>query len=220
MNKDKLKNTINKLFRLSESPNEHEAKRALLKAYELCAKYNIDLTETEVKEQGIVSLKYTPKRGKKVTLDLKMALCCAEFFGCQSHICKYASGYKELYVVGSQANVETVFDVLDFTLDVFNKLFKEFWAVHKKTTKLTRYRCHSDYRLGFFSGVYRALSTHQEENALIVIKPKEIEEFNKEHKLRASRKMALNYYGDVTASEAGYVDGKASYSRNQIGDNK
>lgn len=182
MEKDYIEK-IRKLLALAESPNEHEARAALLKARELMAEHK--LSEREVRDAS-----------KQKVMNIDTEITCSKrrnpwivymsgVIG-ENYCCKgYRSHIKgrqtqSIGFIGLEDDIEicmTVFKyAVDCTLSQIKRIKKENAEYyHGYVTRL----CDS-YGFGFAYGLKLALEVQREEKAqewgLVLVTPKEVEE--------------------------------------------
>lgn len=179
------KEKIKKLLALAESPNEHEAKAALLKAKELMAEHKIaeiDLEEVKAKsvKRLYTNVKYT-KRGEWWIPSLASTIA-------QNYCCRYASsrGYgaqrMEIMFVGLEDDVEICAKVFEYAVDSARSCGKDYFSEnYGRMSVAEKNRVLNSYAYGFAGGVRRAFD---EQNAqkqsdeagwgLVMVVPQEV----------------------------------------------
>lgn len=186
---------IRKLLALAESPNEHEARAALLKARELMAQHK--LTEAEIADRP-------PKNVVKVLTDVTcskrrdpwavtLAATIGENYCCQSFR-SHVKG-KQTYTIGFigfEDDVEICQMVFNYAMDCVrshNNMIRRRYA--DQMTQL----CDS-YGYGFTIGVSEAFRKQQEQNeagwGLVLVTPPEVVEASKDLKKVKYVPRALN----------------------------
>ena len=180
MKKEKCIETINKLLRLSNSSNEHEAKLALEKAYTLMLKY--DISKDDVREPAgevieyKTSIYYTAYKNNYIC---KLADNIAEFYRCvsyTSHI--YKSKKKAVVLMGNKDDCKIAESVILFIKSHVDKWFREYKRENRdKYTSKYLQATRNNYGKGFTRAIIELLEDKrkfaQQEWGLVVTIPKE-----------------------------------------------
>jgi len=182
MDKD-YKEKIRKLLALAESPNEHEAKAALLKARQLMAEHK--LTEAELKDvekQQVKDIRTDitcSKRRDPWIVNLSAVIgenyCCK---GYRNH--NYGEQTQHIGFVGLEDDVEICVAIFKYAVDC---ILSEIKRIKKENdcyySSYVKKLCDS-YGYGFVNGIAAAFAKQQEENesgwGLVLVMPKEVEE--------------------------------------------
>lgn len=213
MDKD-YKDKIRKLLALSESPNEHEAKAALLKARQLMAEHK--LTEAELKDvekQQVKDIKTDitcSKRRNPWIIGLSAVI--GENYRCQGYRHHaYGAQTQQVGFVGLEDDVEvcvTIFKyAVDCVLSEIKRIKKENACYYSSYAKKL---CDS-YGYGFVLGIKEAFAKQQEENesgwGLVLTIPKEVAEATQGFGHKEFRSQTQN---DISGVEyfKGYSNGK------------
>ena len=209
-----IKEKISNLLALAESPEENEAKAALLKARELMAKHKLTEAELgEAKKQAV----------KNVLTDVTCSkrrdpwICSLSAVIGESYCCK---GYRNhtkgrqtqtIGFIGLEDDVAICVSVFKYAVDFaraeIKRIKKENGCYFPGYVKKI---CES-YGFGFAAGVQEAFSRQQEENkcewGLVLVMPKEVKE--------ASRHLGREEFRAQVEDEIvpggysrGYFDGK------------
>lgn len=178
-----IKEKIKKLLALSGSPNEGEAKAALLKARQLMAKHK--LSEKDLEHLGDQKVKHVTTDCSYTTL--KNAWACTLGITIAEHYCCHSfgsrtRGCKTNYVgfVGLEDDVEVCERVFRYAYNFVvseaereTKRFKKIWT----GTQLRQAR--ESYGFGFAYGVQEAFNKQDKENrewALVMKTPTAVKE--------------------------------------------
>lgn len=206
-----VKDKIKKLLALANSPEEAEAKSALLKARELMAKHK--LSESDVKEDRggvehltVEDVKWTTDSGWMWVVSLVGVIaphyCCAGAwwtpYGTRTHILRL-TGFKDDLAICEQ--------VIKFA----------FHFVASKKKKLGSSGVIS-YGEGFALGVREALSLQDEEHkewGLVVVVPKEVQDWKNGLKNKEIR--TKTRFMDPVAYSSGFMEGKRFDPTNKLG---
>lgn len=173
------KEKIRKLLALAESPNENEAKLALLKARQLMAEYK--LSEAEVKDlskqevQKVVTDIFCSSRKNPWILPLSEVIsenyCCKAF----SRKEKYKQ-IRQVGFIGFRDDVEVCIAIFKYAMDCINsgiKIIRHRYGSSKETT-IQR----NNYAIGFVNGIEVAFQRQQQENqsawGLILTTPQQV----------------------------------------------
>lgn len=213
MEKD-YKDKIKKLLALAESPNEHEAKAALLKARQLMAEHK--LTEAELKDVEKQEVKEVwtditcSKRRNPWVIHLSATIgenyCCK---GCRRH----RPGEQTQYMgfIGLEDDVEICIAVFRYAVDC---ILSEIERIKKENqcyySSYVKKLCDS-YGYGFTVGIAAAFEEQQKANEegweLVLVMPQEVLEAskhfgNQEFRSRAEKTISGDAYSK------GYRQGK------------
>ena len=216
------KEKIRKLLALAESPNEHEAKAALLKARALMAEHK--LTEAELQDEKaknvkriITNVTYS-KRKNPWIMGLSAVIgenyCCLSF---RRHV--QGKQTQSVGFIGLEDDVQICETVFQYAVDCVLAEIKcirrsNSWRCSDEITKM----CNS-YGYGFENGLDEAFKKQQEQNesewALVMVMPKEVSEAaqdlgHKAFNARAIQDINESYYS------AGYLDGTKFSPRHRL----
>lgn len=213
MDKD-YKEKIRKLLALAESPNEHEAKAALLKARQLMAEHKIEEIELkDVEKQEVKDIRTDitcSKRRNPWIINLSAVIgenyCCK---GYRNHGHREQTQY--IGFIGLEDDVEICLAVFKYAVDC---ILSEIKRIKKENqcyySSYVKKLCDS-YGYGFTVGIEAAFREQQEANedgwGLVLVMPQEVIEASQhlEHKEFKSRAQD-SISGDAYAK--GYMQGK------------
>lgn len=207
------KEKIKKLLALSESPNENEARAALLKARQLMAEHKIleselnDVRKQDVKKV-ITEISFTTRKNPWI-LDLSKIIggnyCCGFYANRKYHGKSMNVGF-----VGFEADLEICIAVFEYAVDCILSRIKILKKENKDFSSPYVKNICDNYGFGFANGIKNAFEKQQEENeegwGLVLTVPKEVEEVIATFKKRnLNMKLSRNEkaYGD------GYNDGRS-----------
>lgn len=209
------KDKIRKLLQLAESPNEHEAKAALLKARQLMAEHK--LTEAELKDvekQAVKDIRTDitcSKRRNPWVIPLSAVI--GENYCCKGYRNRrYGEQTNYVGFIGLEDDVEICVEIFKYAVDCVlaevKRIKKDNQCYYSSYVKKL---CDS-YGYGFANGVAEAFKKQQEENeeqgwGLVLVMPKEVEEASQHlgHEAFRSRSQE-DISGDMYAK--GYYTGK------------
>lgn len=197
---------IKKLLKLTESPNEHEAKAALLKARRLMAEHKIfqseveDLSDREVKDI-LTELTCSKRRDAWINL---LANIIAPNYCCQAYMKKpFNKQTSTIGIIGIGEDAEICQKVLTYAVDcvrAYQKTRKEE-LLRRGWTRKTITKAMEDYGTGFSVGVEDAFEKQSEENesgwGLVMVVPKEVKDYTEGFgvaHLMPGKVLALNEY--------------------------
>ena len=177
---------IQKLLSLGSSPNENEAKTAMLKAQELLLKHKLSMQEI----QG-----YQPKGKVKIfTSDFKyrsskwkpalMVIIC-ENFGCIGLSIRKLNTYR-LAIVGKGEDLEICLVVIRYAISYVESRIKELVKEYYKDNRSTKGLA-NNYGAGFAVGLamqYREQVRSDTSYALVIQKDPEVREFLDDLKIK------------------------------------
>lgn len=204
---------IEKLLALSQSPNENEAKSALLKASELMAKYKIeeqDIQKTNPENviEKMVGITYTMMTDQWV---LALANIIAEHYCCKAFFSRCPKGKRmEIGFIGLNKDYSICVTAFRYAYDFVKyhcKMLRKEHRTQDTDGKTVRIRCNS-YGWGFCSGLMEYFERQQQENpqwALTMIVPvpvlQHIDNMKSTKRKCSSIKLDQEYY------HCGYRDG-------------
>ena len=208
------KDKIRKLLALAKSPNENEAKAALLKARELMAEHK--LTEAELKEAEKQAVKDVrtditcSKRRDPWIISLSAII--GENYCCQSYRTHY-HGRQTQYIgfIGLEDDVEICVEIFKYAVDCVLSRIKQI----KKENEgyyptYIKQECDS-FGYGFAQGVQLAFMKQQADKqegwGLVLVMPKEVKEAaqhlgHEEFRARSADNISSGAYA------TGYAEGK------------
>ena len=163
---DKILDKVKKLLSLAgNNPSEEEAIAASLKAQELIAKYNLDLTDTEKEEQEIAQAEY--KTGVDKSWKYGLANVVANNF----RVCSYWVDRRKVVFYGYKQDITVAVMTYEY---LFKTGERGARAACRKAVKDygTETGVYYSYTRGFTAGVKSALEVQS--TALMVVTPKEV----------------------------------------------
>lgn len=170
---EKILNKIKNLLDLSNhNPNENEALAAALKAQELMAKYNVELTELEDEPESrkIAEVIYrdTGKHDMKKWRN-GLANVVAQNFRCKY----YLIGNTGIVFYGYEEDAKIALQVFTYLYNTGNKLAVKKYNECRNQGQLTR-GVMNTYLVGFRDGVKSALE--KQCTALMIVVPQEVKD--------------------------------------------
>lgn len=175
-----IKDRIKKLLALAGSPNENEAKAALLKARELMAKHKMSEDEFDAEEQKLEhitcpNIKWTTDSGDIWMTNLCKVLadnyCCSVAWstvrGTRTHT---------LVITGLSGDLQVFKEVIEYAIGFVKN---EIRVLERKTTNNHRTVANS-YASGFVNGLQTAFEEQKEDHpewGLVVVKPEEVQKY-------------------------------------------
>lgn len=177
-----IREKIQKLLSLAGSSNENEARAAMLKAKELMAKHKMAESdfqkEEELKHLLVEDVTWTTDSGKIWLVDLcevitNNYMCTASWRttkGTRTHT---------LMITGFEDDARVCMDVIAYAFGFMENAFRKLSkGKDKKDFKIMQ----SSYAKGFILGLELAFDMQKQEHpewGLVVVKPKEVEEYEK-----------------------------------------
>lgn len=217
------KERIRKLLALAKSPEENEAKAALLKARALMAKHK--LTEAEFAE---VQTRTVKKCVTSATFSMRrcpwindLALIIGESYCCQAYL-QHLKGKRTYTVgfVGLEDDIEICLPIFRYALDCVmskNKRTRKEWEGYP--ARYVNSRC-DGYGYGFVSGLRKAFdqqkAEHSTEWGLVLATPKEVTDAIKgfgQIDLRSQSSGQIDY----REYQTGFADGRKFDPTKRIG---
>lgn len=173
------KEKIRKLLALAESPNENEAKLAILKARQLIAEHK--LSEAEVKDlskqevQKVVTDIFCSPRKNPWIIPLSEVIsenyCCKAFRRKEKH-----KQIQQVGFIGFHDDINVCIAIFKYAMNCINsgiKIIHHRYGPSKETTIQS-----NSYAIGFVNGIEAAFQRQQQENqstwGLILTTPQEV----------------------------------------------
>jgi hypothetical protein len=214
-----IKDKIKKLLSLAQSPNENEARDALLKARELMAKNKLsdaDFGDTKDKKVVTISvgdIKWTTDSGNIWMTSLCKIItdnnCCVSAWctnkGCRTHT---------LTLMGFEDDVKICEDMIRYAVGFVNGQIK---ILQKKLRTQDPASVASSYAKGFVIGLEFAYEEQKDEHpewGLVVVKPQEVQDL--ESKLGQRNVRTKRHDFDPMAYAKGQQDGQNFNKRKPI----
>lgn len=181
------KDKIRKLLALAESPNEHEAKAALLKARELMAEHKLteaELKDAEKQEVKNVRVDITCSKKRNPWI-VHLSGVIGENYCCKGYRCHgYGRQTQVLGFIGLEDDVEICVEIFKYAVDCaltqIKRIKKENDCYYSSYVKKL---CDS-WGYGFVVGIQEAFAKQQEQNedgwGLVLVTPKEVQEAAKD----------------------------------------
>lgn len=184
MTEQDYKEKIRKLLALAESPNEHEAKAALLKAKKLMAEHKIselDIEDVEKKEvKNILTDITCSKRRNPWVVELSATIgknyCCKSY---RSH--RWGEQTQRIGFIGLEDDIEICIAVFKYAVGCIlsgeKKLKKELNGYGYSGDYIKAMR--DSYGFGFVEGIESAFDEQKKKHqewGLVMVMPKEVEE--------------------------------------------
>ncbi len=174
-----IKDKIKKLLALAESPNENEAKSALLKARELMAKNKLSDADfgEEQKLEHITAddIKWTTDSGEIWLVDLCKTLaenyCCTSAWstpkGTRTHT---------LVITGIGEDARICKEAIEYAVKFVRR---EITVIERRNPRNSKAAA-SSYAKGFVDGLVEAFEQQKDEHpewGLVVVKPQEVQDY-------------------------------------------
>lgn len=226
---------IKKLLALAKSPNEEEAKQALLKAHEMMAKYKIDQKDVKVEDkvkEDVISFKtgvFYSKRRDPWIEDLGRVIaqnfCCTHAYRSAG----YRTQDRQMIFIGFESDTKICNEAFQYAVmfvqeniknNIAKPLMKDMGVDYR-----TRYisQCCNGYGFGFASGLslkfYSQYKQNKEEWGLVLVQPQEVKDYVRGH-VRVVNDGGCAARDNMSAHtyHMGHEDGKRfDVSRRQIG---
>lgn len=199
------KKKIKELLALAESPNEHEARAALLKARELMVKHKI--SDKELDDSGNqevcrnkTGITYSVRRDPWIP---ELAAVIAENHCCRNF--QYRSKGKqtaEIAFVGLGDDLAVCIEVFKYAVDCIR-------SVTKRYRRIKGARAADGYGFGFVIGLMKAYEKQQKEESwgLVLVVPEEVNKEMNTMKVRHTTDKKLDN-SDIHTFREGIKDGR------------
>lgn len=204
-----IRDKIAKLLALSESPNENEAKVAMLKARDMMAKYKLSMKDIGI--QGKVDIKrarskvkFTFRKNRWVSV---LSCVIAEAYCCRSVSTVFDPRHpqtREIVMWGLDEDAEIAARVFKYAVDCIGE--RNGQMVDRYGAALSHDLCEA-YGMGFTEGVrvmFKRQSAQNQEWGLVVVTPKAVND--EVDKLTKSKPIEVEVKSDRDFRR-GYRDG-------------
>lgn len=196
---EKLIDKIRKLLRLSDSPNENEAKLAMEKALEIAQQHGIELSKitTEVKTNSISD--ESIQMGQRLPIVGNYVFCILnKFFNVKVLTSGSRAMGKSVILVGTPENISIAKHIYTFLSGVMEDSWKTYY--NSRNIPLSERK---NYYLGFFTELSRKLEENKKKvesvntnlGLMVINNSKAIEDYtnNKWNNLKKGKGLAGNY---------------------------
>lgn len=210
------KEKIRKLLALAQSPNENEAKLALLKAQKLMVEHHLTLKEFEGKKELTIIDRYSREiySQRSYSWAGHLAKIIGDNFRCEAFYQNpiYKSPKRQMGFIGSAEDVEIAIASFDFAFSFVREQadkIKKAWKGYGRRAQTEA----DSYAVGFINGLKSAFDQQIKEHkeyGLMVIKPHEIQSYKAQNmSLQKSRTKGTRYDEGSYNYTQGYNDGKS-----------
>lgn len=177
-----IKERIAKLLALADSPNEHEAKRALLKARELMAANNLlpehiakrDQEKVVKKKIGVYYTKMTDMWAEQLSAIIAEHYCCKSF-NTRAHRAKK----RQIGFVGLEDNFEICVKMFRYAYDCVKTRCDGILSDFTWLDAVERRKACYAYGMGFCDGLLAAFAEQTAKHqkwGLVMVTPKQVED--------------------------------------------
>lgn len=216
MDRTKALDKIKKLFALTSSPSEGEARNALLVAQKLMAKYGIEESEVSIEDNSdeVLEDEIETKTKGVSTNTSALVNALSKHYKCVCYLSRRYDGSVSLKIAGHPQDVEVFKEVALYAINVMEQLFKQFLKTKDSQSKSQSIKLKNTYCAGFTKGIVDALIENENKFALMVMPDNVVMEvLNGMRSTKSHKKMAA----DADAWMKGLSDGKESLKlRNAI----
>ncbi len=228
----KIMNTVEKLFSLAGSDNEHEARLASRKANALIQKHNLDLfkdeNQFEYRKAGYLVITHKKKQIQRLQKSILHLL--RQFYFVRSVLTKYYDArdqdtYQSIVLFGLQENLKIAEYVYHYLFETGNRL----WRSNRSSRGYGR-KDQVSFYLGFTQGIKKTLEqsksdfhTGPEEKKALVAMQHALS-VSMEHKIETeinrvfpkTTKQSLRYHYSPLAYNRGFEEGKKTSIKKAI----
>lgn len=215
-----IKEKIQKLLALATSPNENEAKAALLKAKELMAKNKLteadfeDMKKQELKTFKCEDISWTTDSGR-IWMTTLAKLICDEYLCVSAWGTKSGTRTHVLYITGMEEDLEVCKAVMEYAVGFVGGRIE---YLQRKYSRQDPKAVANSYAEGFILGLELAFEEQKEQHpewGLVVVKSEEVEDYAKGLGSKNVRTKKAAF--DPLAYLRGQNDGKNFNTRKAIG---
>jgi hypothetical protein len=203
-------NKIKALLRLSQSPNPHEAELALTRAFEIAAKYHIDIEALDLGEEINRIIRESSRVGYRLSFSKRLAINIAlNYFNVTPII-----SCPEVVWIGTQADIQMAKHVFYFLSEASDRLCSDVKTQYgARFTERRRKSFIAGFFYGISDGLNRAKATMaiaENQYGLILLRDEKKRERFKEQEFPNTVKypMANPKRRDMNWVVQGYLKGK------------
>jgi hypothetical protein len=219
MEKEALTARIKKLFALSSSDFEAEARAALLKAQELMEEHGISMAQvdsvsTDRDEFSTIAEGAVDKGSKTIaSWQKRLARVVAENFRCRIFFRSYRTYERDIIVYGLNQDVEVARQVINFALLSARNSWQKYKKARERREGKMPSRAHTealknDYMRAFTQGVKEAFEKQVREKAIVLTLDPRVPKYAKEKlNLTVEGGRSQSTLRDADAHASGYQDG-------------
>lgn len=212
-----IREKIRKLLALGTSPNENEARAALLKAKELMAKHKLseeDFGENkELKHFMCEDVSWTSDSGRIWMTELCKMLC-DEYCCSSSWSVKKGGRTYTLIITGIGDDVEVCKEAVGYAVGFVESRIKNLQKIYRRQDPKS---IANSYATGFINGLKLAFEFQKEEHpewGLVVVKSDKVNEYEQSLGSRSVKTKQSSM--DLTSYMKGQVDGKNFTARKPL----
>ena len=209
MTREKAMELIKKLLATAndKGATENEAMIAALKAQEMMAKYNVEITEVDGDDESDEIVKSGVDTGTGNKWKYNLATVIADNFCCKV----YWIGRKAAVFYGYKRHAEVAREVFKFLFNIGNRLATNYYFRVRNAGGNTE-GIKNTFLIGFTLGVKSVLE--KQCTALMLVTPKEVEEQFNVDIMKTARTISnnLNYRHNEEARNEGYRSGRDAAS--------
>lgn len=215
-----IKEKIQKLLALATSPNENEAKAALLKAKELMAAHKLteadfdDLKKQELKTFKCKDITWTTDSGR-IWMTTLAKLICDEYLCVSAWGTKSGTRTHVLYITGMEEDLEVCKAVMGYAVGFVEGRIE---YLQRRYSRQDPKAVANSYAEGFILGLKLAFEEQKEQHpewGLVVVKSEEVEDYAKGLGSKNVRTKKAAF--DPLAYLRGQNDGKNFNTRKAVG---
>ena len=218
MENENIKKKISKLLALATSPNENEARVALLKAQELMARYKLETSDiVDHEKQTIKHINTGIMHGARHDpWAWNLASTIADNYCCSTYCSRWSGKQNsEICFVGFEDDAEICANVFKYAVESVYSVQKTIKKKYKDFTAKSVRMVLQGYGYGFASGLKAAYDEKRKENqewGLVLVTPVEVKNELSGMAVRATRSSGgyNNEYG------RGFSDGKSFDSTKRV----
>lgn len=205
---DDYKDKIRKLLALAQSPNEHEARSALLKARQLMAEHKLsesELGDPENQEVKDVRTDITCSKRRNPWI-AHLSAVIGENYCCKAYRSnKYGKQTQYIGFIGFEDDVEICTEIFKYAVDCVLAGIERVKEKNAGYFQSYIKRCCDGYGYGFVVGCSEAFDRQKQSNesewSLVLVIPKEVEEASqhlghKEFKARTQEEIPASAYSE------------------------
>lgn len=180
MSKENIQDKIRKLLALAESPNENEAKAALLKARELMAKHKISERDLAVAKESAVKdvdtgVTFSKRRNPWTA---RLASIIGDNYCCRPVTSRnQGKQTREIGFIGLEGDIEICVAVFQYAMDCILSECKEIRKLSRSVNDIPATDLCDSYGYGFCEGLREAFEKQTEQQVewgLVLVVPKEV----------------------------------------------
>lgn len=213
---NKVISKIQKLLSLAASPNKHEAERASVMAFELMAKYDIEMSEITTQDASELVQQELYSTGRVNRLVWHVNAILKKYF-LVSVLQTSTKDGQIIKLVGKKHRIEVAKHVFSFLMASADNAWKNHRDNITTSSKKETMARKANFQIGFINGVSDKIAASKkqlQETGLVLVKDQDLDDFLEGKTKSVSVSLAYDHHND---QGSGYNTGMKTNIFNAVG---